>query len=208
MSLIGKQAPLFTSAAVLNGSEIVDNFSLNNFKGKYVVLIFYPKDFTFVCPTELHAFQNKIKDFHKKNAEIIAISTDTEQSHYSWLNTPKNKGGIQGVTYPIVSDVNKTISYDYNVLAGSLNIDDDKKIHVSGQLIAYRALFITDKNLIIRHQLINDFFLGRNINEAIRVIDSIQHFEENGNVCPANWKYGKKSIQPNHKSVSRYLSKK
>lgn len=205
-SLIGKKAPSFNSSAVINGAEIVNNFTLNQFEGKYVLLFFYPKDFTFVCPTELHAFQERINDFQSRNVQILAVSTDTEQSHLGWLNIPKKNGGIEGITYPIISDINKTISYSYGVLAGECYFDNFNNFQVKGTLIAYRGQFLIDKSQIVRHQLVNDFPLGRNVNEAIRIIDSLQHFEKYGEVCPANWNKGKEGIVPNHKGLLKYLS--
>lgn len=204
--LVGKKAPSFTSAAVVNGYEIVENFSLDQFKGKYVVLFFYPKDFTFVCPTELHAFQEKLEEFKSRNTEVIAVSTDTEQSHWGWLQLPKNQGGIQGVTYPVVADTNKTISYNYDVLAGEWAYDEDGQLIAQGELIAYRGLFLIDKEGVVRHQLVNDLPLGRNVDEALRVVDALQFFEENGEVCPANWHKGDTGMKADHKGVAEYLS--
>lgn len=206
-SLIGKKAPDFSSSAVINGNKIVNNFSLNQFKGKYILLFFYPKDFTFVCPTELHAFQERIHDFESRDVQLLAVSTDTEQSHLGWLNIAKKNGGIQGITYPIISDINKIISYHYGVLAGEYFFDKNNNFQVKGILIAYRGLFLIDKNQIVRHQLINDFPLGRNVSEAIRIIDALQHFEKYGEVCPANWNIGKKAMIPNNKGLLDYLSK-
>lgn len=206
-SLIGKKAPDFNSTAVINGNEIINNFTLNQFEEKYILLFFYPKDFTFVCPTELHAFQKRINDFESRNVQLLAVSTDTEQSHLGWLNIPKKNGGIQGITYPIISDINKIISYNYGVLAGEFYFDSCNKFQVKGTLIAYRGQFLIDKNKIVRHQLINDFPLGRNVNEAIRLIDSLQHFEKYGEVCPANWNIGEEAIIPNNQGLLDYLSK-
>ena len=208
MVLVGKKAPEFEAAAVVNGGEIVENFKLSDYIGKkYVVLFFYPKDFTFVCPTELFAFQEKLKDFEERDAQLIACSTDTEQSHWGWLNLPKKLGGIQGVKYPIVADTNKTISSDYDVLAGEMWIDDDDKITVEGELVAYRGLFIIDKNGVVRHQVVNDMPLGRNVDEAIRILDAIQFTEKYGEVCPANWHKGEQGMQATHEGVAEYLSK-
>jgi len=207
-TLIAKKAPSFTSSAVLNGKDIVHNFTLEQFKGsQYVLLFFYPKDFTFVCPTEIYAFQERIKEFESKNVQIIAISTDTEQSHWTWLQMPKEKGGILGVTYPIVSDVNKTISHNYGVLSGDWICNHNhEEWKATGELIAYRGLFLIDKEGIIRHLLINDFPLGRNVNEAIRMIDALQYFEKKGEVCPANWTKGKRAIKANHSGIIDYFS--
>ncbi|WP_185883150.1 peroxiredoxin [Blattabacterium cuenoti] len=207
-NLISQKAPNFTANAVLNGKDLIQDFTLERFQGKkYVLLFFYPKDFTFVCPTEIYAFQNKIKDFEIRNVQMIAVSTDSEQSHWAWLHTPKEEGGILGVTYPIVSDINKTISYDYGVLSGNFHYcNKNEKWKVSGELIAYRGLFIIDKLGIIRHILINDFPFGRNVNEAIRMIDAIQHHEKSGEVCPANWKKGEKTMKANREGIIDYLS--
>ncbi|WP_185851224.1 peroxiredoxin [Blattabacterium cuenoti] len=205
-TLISKKAPNFTASAVLNGEDIIQNFTLEHFYGsKYVLLFFYPKDFTFVCPTEIYAFQEKIRDFEQRNVQVIAISTDTEQSHWAWLQIPKEKGGIHGVTYPIVSDINKTISYNYGVLSGNLILDQNE-LKATGELISYRGLFLIDKEGFIRHLLINDFPLGRNIDEAIRMIDALQYYEKSGEVCPANWTKGKRSIKATHRGLLDYYS--
>ncbi|AEU09374.1 peroxiredoxin [Blattabacterium sp. (Cryptocercus punctulatus) str. Cpu] len=206
-TLIAKKAPNFTANAVLNGKDIVPNFTLEQFKGsKYVLLFFYPKDFTFVCPTEIYAFQEKMNDFESRNVQIIAISTDTEQSHWAWLQIPKEKGGISGVTYPIVSDINKTISHNYGVLSENWICNNNEELKATGEIIAYRGLFLIDKNGIIRHLLINDFPLGRNVDEAIRMIDALQYYEKSGEVCPANWKKGEKSLEASHSGLLDYFS--
>ncbi|WP_342226847.1 MAG: peroxiredoxin [Candidatus Walczuchella monophlebidarum] len=205
--LVGKKAPDFRVNAVVNGKEIVSDFTLEQFQyKKYVLLFFYPKDFTFVCPTELHAFQERLKDFESRNVQLIAISTDTEQSHWGWLQLPKSKGGIQGITYPIVADTNKYISYNYGVLAGELYVKNIHSVYTNEELIAYRGLFLIDKKGIIRHQLVNDLFLGRNVEESLRVVDALQYFERHGEVCPANWKKGKKGIKANHNSIAEYFT--
>lgn len=204
--LVGKKAPAFTAAAVINGEEIVEDFSLEQYKGKYVVLFFYPKDFTFVCPTELHAFQEQLEEFKSRNVEVVAVSTDTEQSHWGWLQLPKDKGGIQGITYPIVADTNKTISYNYDVLAGDFFYDENDQLAANGELVAYRGLFLIDTEGVVRHQLVNDLPLGRNVAEALRVVDALQFFEENGEVCPANWEKGKSGMQATHDGVADYLA--
>lgn len=208
MPLIGKKAPSFKAQAVLFGGEIVNDFSLDQYIGKKeVILFFYPKDFTFVCPTELHAFQDKLAEFEKRNVAVVACSTDTEQSHWGWLQTPKDKGGIQGVTYPIVADTTKTISMNYDVLAGDYELDADNNLIATGPMIAFRGLFLIDKNGIIRHLLINDLPLGRSVDEAIRMVDALQFNEENGEVCPANWTKGKEAMQATHNGVADYLAK-
>jgi len=207
-SLIGRQAPKFSAAAVVNGHEIVDNFSLEQYKGnKYVVFFFYPMDFTFVCPTELHAFQEKLAEFEKRNVAVVGCSVDSQHSHFAWLNTPKNQGGIQGVTYPIVADLSKSISESFGVLAGSYAPDENGNWVCEGAPIAYRGLFLIDKEGVVRHSVINDLPLGRSVDEAIRVVDALQHFEEFGEVCPANWSKGKDALKATEDGVASYLSK-
>ena len=204
--LVGKKAPSFSASAVINGNEIVNDFTLEQFKGKYVVLFFYPKDFTFVCPTELFAFQAKLDEFKSKNVEVIAVSTDTEQSHWGWLQMAKNAGGIEGVTYPLVADTNKTISMNYDVLAGDFDWNEEGEMTATGELIAYRGLFLIDKEGVVRHQLVNDLPLGRNVDEAIRMVDSLQHLEEHGEVCPANWSKGDEALTATHDGIAEYLA--
>ena len=149
--LVGKKAPSFSAKAV-KGETIIEGFSLDQFIGKkYVVLFFYPKDLTFVCPTELHRFQDEIKQFEDRNVQVVGCSTDSEFSHWAWINTPKNKGGIQGVNYPLVADINKTISEAYDVLAGTDTVNDDGDYVIEGELVAYRGLFLIDKEGIVRH---------------------------------------------------------
>jgi peroxiredoxin (alkyl hydroperoxide reductase subunit C) len=206
--LVGKKAPHFNAQAVVNGMEFVENYSLEQFEGKkYVVLFFYPKDFTFVCPTELFAFQEKLAEFEKRNVQVIAVSTDTEQSHWGWLQMPKNAGGIQGVTYPLVADTNKTISKNYDVLAGDYFYDDNDQLQASGELIAYRGLFLIDKGGVVRHQVVNDLPLGRNVDEALRMVDALQFNEEHGEACPANWSPEKEGLKATHEGIADYLSK-
>jgi len=208
MALVGKKAPAFTAAAVLNGGEIVENFSLDQYIGKkHVVFFFYPKDFTFVCPTELHAFQERLADFESRGCAVVACSTDTEQSHWGWLQVEKKMGGIKGITYPIVADTTKTISLNFDTLFGDYDVDDNGDLIATGPMIAYRGLFLIDKAGIVRHQLINDLPIGRNVDEAIRVVDALQFNEENGEVCPANWSKGKDGMKENHDGVADYLSK-
>ena len=190
--LIGKTAPHFSAKAVINNG-IVTDFSLRDFLGKYVVFFFYPLDFTFVCPTELHAFQEQLGEFDKRNAQVVGCSVDSEFSHLSWMQTPKNKGGIEGVEYPIVSDLGKTISRNYQVLK-----DDEG--------IAYRGQFLIDKQGIIRHMLINDLPIGRSVDEVLRLLDALISFEKHGEVCPANWKVGAKTMKPDQEGLVSYFS--
>ena len=190
--LIGNKAPDFKAKAVVNG-KISENFSLDLFKGKYVILFFYPLDFTFVCPTELHAFQEKLGEFEKRGAQLIGCSVDSHFSHLAWINTLKAKGGIEGVTYPLVSDLNKNIARDYQVL--------DEEVG-----IAFRGLFLMDKEGIIRHQLVNDLPLGRSVDEVLRLLDALIFYEENGEVCPANWQKGEKSMKPTQEGLVAYFN--
>jgi peroxiredoxin (alkyl hydroperoxide reductase subunit C) len=206
--LVGKKAPSFTAKAV-QGEIIIENFSLDQFIGKkYVVFFFYPKDFTFVCPTELHRFQEELAEFESRNVAVVGCSTDSEFSHWAWLNTPRAKGGIEGVSYPLVADINKTISADFDVLAGEEVLDEEGNIVVEGELVAYRGLFLIDLEGVVRHQVVNDMPLGRSIRECLRIIDALQHFEENGEVCPMDWQKGDKAMTADHDGVSKYLGGK
>jgi peroxiredoxin (alkyl hydroperoxide reductase subunit C) len=206
--IVGKKAPSFKAAAVVNGMEIVQDFSLDQYVGKnHVLFFFYPKDFTFVCPSELHAFQAKLDQFEARGVKVVACSTDTEESHWAWLQTPKNKGGIEGVKYPIVADTSKTISEAYGVLAGEYEYDMDGTLVANGPMIAYRGLFLIDKTGTVMHQLVNMFPLGRNVDEALRMVDALQFFENNGEVCPANWQKGDDGMTASFDGVADYLSK-
>ncbi|HAW51364.1 MAG TPA: alkyl hydroperoxide reductase [Flavobacteriales bacterium] len=206
--LVGKKAPAFSAKAVINGSEIISDFSLDQYIGnKYVVLFFYPKDFTFVCPTELHAFQRRLGEFEKRNVAVVACSTDTEQSHWGWLQMDKKAGGIKGVTYPIVADTNKTIATNYDVLVGDWDFNEEGEMIADGELIAYRGLFLIDMEGIVRHQLVNDLPLGRNVDEVLRTVDALTFVEENGEVCPADWHQGSEGLKDTHEGVADYLGK-
>lgn len=207
--LVGKKAPAFRAQAVINGNEIVDNFSLEDYiKHKYVVFFFYPADFTFVCPTELIAFQEKLQEFEDRDTVVVAASTDSAVSHWKWLNTPKNDGGIQGVTYPIVADHSMTISMAYDVLAGFYDWDDEGNFEFKGTPEAYRGLFLIDKSGVVRHQVVNDMPLGRSVDEILRVIDALQFTEEYGEVCPADWHKGDKGLSATQEGIASYLSEK
>ena len=208
MSLVGKKAPHFKAQAVINGNEIVEDFSLDQYLGKkHVVFFFYPKDFTFVCPTELHAFQENLAAFEKRNVAVVACSTDTEQSHWGWLQMSKAEGGIKGVTYPIVADTNKTISKNFDVLTGDFFYDEDDNLQADNELIAYRGLFLIDKEGIVRHQVINDLPLGRSVDETLRMVDALQFVETHGEACPANWTSDKEGLKATHEGVAEYLKK-
>ncbi len=206
--LVGKKAPSFKAAAVVNGIEIVNDFSLDQYLGKnHVIFFFYPKDFTFVCPSELHAFQAQLGEFEARGVKVVACSTDTEESHWGWLQVPKNKGGIEGVKYPIVADTSKTISEAFGVLAGEYEYDMGGNLAATGPMIAYRGLFLIDKSGTVMHQLVNMFPLGRNVDEALRMVDALQFFEENGEVCPANWHKGDDGMKASFDGVADYLGK-
>lgn len=205
--LVGKKAPLFNTSAVINGNEIVNNFSLDQYVGKkYVVFFFYPADFTFVCPTELIAFQNSIAEFESRNVVLVGASTDSANSHWKWLQTPQNQGGIQGVKYPIISDQTLLISSSYDVLAGAVDYNNEGEEIFVGAPQAYRGLFLIDKEGIVRHQVVNDMPLGRSVEETLRMVDSLQFTEEHGEVCPANWKKGKDGLKATQEGISDYLS--
>jgi peroxiredoxin (alkyl hydroperoxide reductase subunit C) len=191
--LVGHQAPDFSADAVVNGK--FETVSLKDYRGKYVILFFYPLDFTFVCPTELHAFQEKLEDFKKHNTEVIGVSVDSKFSHLAWLNTPKKEGGINGVTYPLVSDINKTIAADYDVL-------------VEGAGIAYRGLFLIDKEGTVKSEIVNDNALGRNIDEVLRLVEALQYTEKHGEVCPANWKEGDSGMKPDNSGLKEWFKDK
>ena len=206
--LVGKKAPSFSASAVIKGGQIVADYSLDQFVGeKPVLFFFYPMDFTFVCPTELFAFQNKLAEFEARGVEVVACSTDTEQSHWGWLQMDKSEGGIKGITYPLVADTSKTISANFGVLAGDYELDENENMCATGPMIAYRGLFLIDKNGVVQHQIVNNFPLGRNVDEALRMVDALQHFEENGEVCPANWSKGDDAMKGTHESVADYLAK-
>ncbi len=190
--LVGRKAPDFDVAAVTGGNQFADSCKLSDYKGKYVVLFFYPLDFTFVCPTELHAFQDKLEEFTKRNVELIGCSVDSKFSHHAWLRTPRNRGGIEGVTYTLLSDINKTVSRDYDVLLEDAGV-------------SLRGLFLIDRDGIVRHQVVNDLPLGRNVDEVLRMIDALQFTEEFGEVCPANWNKGAKTMKPDDEGLKDFF---
>jgi peroxiredoxin (alkyl hydroperoxide reductase subunit C) len=188
--LTGKKAPNFSAQGVVNGCTI-EQISLSDYLGNIVVLFFYPLNFTFVCPTEIIAFQNQLAEFKARGVSVLGCSVDSVHSHLAWLNTPLSRGGIQGITYTLISDLNKEISRSYDVL--------------SDGGIAYRGLFLIDKTGTVRHQVVNDLPLGRSVDEALRMVDSLLFHEEFGEVCPANWKAGQKGMKPTLESVALYL---
>jgi peroxiredoxin (alkyl hydroperoxide reductase subunit C) len=190
--LVGKKAPEFKATAAIAGD--FKEISLSDLRGKHVVLFFYPLDFTFVCPTELHAFQEKLEQFRELNTEVIGCSVDSQFSHNAWLKTPVSEGGIQGVKYPLLADINKTIARDYDVLIPEAGI-------------ALRGTFLIDKDGIVRQQTVNDLPLGRNVDEMLRLVEALQFHEKHGEVCPANWKKGEKSMKPNAEGLKTYFAK-
>ena len=207
--LVGKKAPLFEATAVVNGGEFVEKFSLDQYIGKkHVIFFFYPLDFTFVCPTEILAFQQKLAEFEKRNVAVVGCSVDSQFSHWAWLNTEVNEGGIKGVTFPLVADLSKTISENYDVLAGEYDYNEDGEMEFEGEAVAYRGLFLIDKQGTVRHQLVNDLSLGRSVEEALRMVDALQYFEENGEVCPADWHAGDEAMSATADGVASYLGKK
>jgi len=191
-TLVAKPAPDFTADAVMPDGTF-KQVKLSDFKGKYVVLFFYPLDFTFVCPTEIVAFSDKTAEFEKRNTQVLGVSIDSKFSHLAWRNTDRKKGGLGEIKYPLIADVTKSISQSYGVLAE--------------MGIAFRGLFLIDKNGVVQHQLINNLPLGRNIDEALRMVDALQFHEKNGEVCPANWHQGEDGMKADPKGSLDYFSK-
>lgn len=194
--LVGQKAPVFKATAVVNGSEIVQNFSLEQYVGKkYVLFFFYPADFSAVCPTEIIAFQELIGEFEKRNVAVVGCSGDSHFVHQKWLSIPVNEGGIQGVKYPLVADPAKTIMQNYGVMAGDYLYNESGEVSFQGPAMAYRGSFLIDKEGVVRHQVVNDLMLSRSTDETLRMIDALQHFEEYGEACPINWHKGDKGIK-------------
>ena len=207
--LVGKKAPSFSASAVVNGGEFIDGFSLDQFVGKkYVVFFFYPADFTFVCPTEIIAFQEKIEEFENRNVALVGCSVDSKHSHWKWLQTELKDGGILGVKYPLVADPALNIAENYDVLAGSYEYTEEGEASFVGIPEAYRGLFLIDKEGVVRHQIVNDMPLGRSIEEVLRLVDALQYSEEHGEVCPANWHKGDRTLKENAESIASYLGDK
>jgi peroxiredoxin 2/4 len=191
-TLVTKPAPDFTATAVMPDNCFEENFKLSSYRGKYVVLFFYPLDFTFVCPSEIIAFDAALEKFHKKNAEVIGVSVDSHFTHLAWKNTPRDQGGIGQIRYPLVADLNKQIAADYGILLDAG--------------IALRGLFLIDKAGVVQHALINNLPLGRNVDEALRMLDALQFVEAHGEVCPANWREGQEAMKPTAEGVAKYLA--
>lgn len=206
--LVGKKAPAFRAPAVVNGGEFVEDFSLEQFLGKqYVVFFFYPADFTFVCPTEIIAFQKRLAEFDKRNVAVVGCSVDSQFSHWKWLNTEKKDGGIKGVTFPLVADLSKTIAKAYDVLAGDYSYNEEKEMLFAGTPMAYRGLFLIDKSGTVQHQVVNNFPLGRSVEEVLRLVDALQYTEKHGEVCPADWRSGDEAMKATPEGVSAYLAR-
>jgi peroxiredoxin (alkyl hydroperoxide reductase subunit C) len=191
--LIAREAPDFSASAVMADNRIETEFTLSSLKGKYIILFFYPNDFSFVCPTEILAFDEKIDEFKNRDAKVVGVSIDSVYTHLAWKKTPVEKGGIGPIRYPLVSDVKRTITKAYDVL-----FDEE---------VALRALFLIDREGIVRHTVFNDDFLGRNVNEALRMLDALRHYDKHGKVCPANWEKGSASMDRSTEGVVDYLSK-
>jgi peroxiredoxin (alkyl hydroperoxide reductase subunit C) len=203
--LVGKRAPSFKTTAIVNG-EFEADFSLDRYLGKkHVLFYFYPADFAFVCPTEILAFQERLAEFEAKGVAVVACSTDTRYSHMAWLQTPREKGGIEGVTYPLVADASKTIAANYDVLGGRYDYNEAGEMVFVGSPVAYRGLFLIDKDGIVRHQVVNDGHLGRNVDEALRMIDALQHYETSGEACPVNWKPGQEAISNTKEGLAKFF---
>ncbi len=191
--LVSKHAPDFTSPAVLADGSIKSDFKLSDFKGRYVVLFFYPLDFTFVCPTELIAFSRRIKEFEQRNVQVIGCSVDSQYTHVAWRNTPVDQGGIGPITYPLVADIKHEICRAYDVEFDSAGV-------------AFRGSFLIDREGVVRHQVVNDLPLGRNVDEMLRMVDALQFTEKHGEVCPAGWTQGDKGMKPDREGVASYLA--
>ena len=193
--LVGRQAPDFTAAAVLGDGSIVDNFKLSDYRGKkYVALFFWPLDFTFVCPSEIIAHDNRIKQFEERGVQLVGVSIDSAFTHYAWRNTPVNKGGIGPVGFPLVADVKHQIMRAYG-------------IEHPGDGVALRASFLIDKDGVVQHQVVNNLPLGREVDELLRVVDALQFTEQHGEVCPAGWQKGKEGMKATAEGVASYLAK-
>lgn len=192
-TLVSRPAPDFKANVVTADNEIVETTLSDLRQGKYAILFFYPLDFTFVCPSEIIAFDNKVEEFKKRNCVVIGVSVDSQFTHLAWKNTPREKGGIGQVKFPLVADLSKDIAREYGVLFNNA--------------VALRGLFLIDREGVVRHALINDLPLGRNIDEALRILDALQFHETHGEVCPANWKDGEEGMKATPEGVATYLSK-
>ena len=190
-TLVTREAPDFAAQAVMPDNSFAE-LKLSSYRGKYVVLFFYPLDFTFVCPSEIIAFDAALAKFASKDAAVIGVSVDSHYTHLAWKNTPRDRGGIGPIKYPLVADLNKSIARDYGVL-----LDES---------VALRGLFLIDKQGIVRHALVNDLPLGRSVDEALRILDALRFHEQHGDVCPANWREGEEAMKPTAEGVAKYLA--
>lgn len=210
MAIVGRQFPSIDVDAM---NDMGDTFKLNVLeeaknKNKKVLLFWYPKDFTFVCPTELHAFQEALGEFEKRNTIVIGASCDTPEVHFAWLNTSKDDGGIEGVTYPILADSNRNLAGMLDILDVELEYNDDLEDHLLvGDNVTYRATYLIDEEGTVFHEGVNHMPVGRNVNEFLRLIDAYAHVQKNGEVCPANWEEGKDAMSADRKGTAAYLSK-
>ena len=210
MAIVGKKFPNLEVNAM---NDMGDTFKINVFEeakknGKKVLLFWYPKDFTFVCPTELHAFQEALAEFEKRNVMVIGASCDTPEVHFAWLNTSKDDGGIEGVTYPILADSNRNLANQLGILdISNENYNEETGVYtVEGDNVTYRATYLIDEEGTVFHEGINHMPLGRNVKEFIRLVDAYTHVQEKGEVCPANWEEGKEAMNANRDGVASYLS--
>ncbi|MFY8097574.1 MAG: peroxiredoxin [Flavobacterium sp.] len=209
MALVGKKFPNITVDAI---SEMGDNLRINVLEeatknNKKVLLFWYPKDFTFVCPTELHAFQSALSEFEKRNTIVIGASCDTNEVHFAWLNTPKNNGGIEGVTYPLLADTTRNLSTALGILEADEVFNEETGDYlIEGSNVTYRATYLVDETGVIFHESVNHMPLGRNVNEYLRLIDAYTHVQTKGEVCPANWEEGKDAMKADRSSTAEYLA--
>ena len=190
-SLVTREAPQFTARAVMPDDTFTDSFTLSQFHGRYVALVFYPMDFSIVCPTELLALDHRIEQFRQRDCEVVGVSVDSHYTHRAWRNTPVDEGGIGPIRFPLVSDLTKQIARDYGVLAGDA--------------VALRATFLIDREGVVRHQVVNDPDVGRNIEDTLRTLDALRHKEDHGRVCPANWEEGRDSLEATPAGVTKFL---
>ncbi|MGX9985488.1 peroxiredoxin [Chryseobacterium sp. POL2] len=209
MSLVGRQFP---NVAIDAMSEMGDNLRINILEEavnnqQKVLLFWYPKDFTFVCPTELHAFQEALEEFKKRNTIVIGASCDTNEVHFAWLNTPKDNGGIEGVTYPILADTHRHLANLLGIVDQDIDFDDEGNEIFTGSNVTYRATYLIDETGKIFHEAVNDMPLGRNVAEFLRLIDAYTHVQKHGEVCPANWEEGKDAMKADRNSTAEYLAK-
>lgn len=209
MAIVGKKFPNITVDAI---SEMGDNLRINVFEeatknNKKVLLFWYPKDFTFVCPTELHAFQEALGEFEKRNTVVIGASCDTNEVHFAWLNTPKNAGGIEGVTYPILADTTRNLSSALGILDAEEEYNEEMdEVMLTGSNVTFRATYLVDESGVVFHESVNHMPLGRNVNEYLRLIDAFTHVQTKGEVCPANWEEGKDAMTADRKGTADYLA--